>query len=426
MSRQLQVRQLAVRSLLPVTVRGLSALASIALVYFLSLRLDADEVGAFFWCMALVGVLGALTRVGLDNVLVREAALIGRHGAAQSLADLLPSALCVILPPLLLAVVVLALQPGAVASLQSHAGVEAVLPGFAVVLFCSVLVLLASRLLIGLQRPAAGLAVEGVLQPLLFISLAWILAENNLASMTRFYAIAAIVALVIAAVLILCGRIGVPSAASRFTVRDLLARGLPLWVAMVMADVTLWGGMLIVGMMSPAREVALLAVAQRVASVVSLILQGVRAVVAPRFAALYAAGEREGLRKLARASALVNFAWAAPLLSLVFLMPEQILSLFGEDYVAARNLLLILAVGQMVNAGVGNWGALLAMTGHEVALRNISIGCGAITLVMLPLGVLAAGLVGAAVVMATAVILQNVLTMRFGQRVILADRVQQA
>lgn len=416
-----QLRRLVVGSLLPIAARGLGALASILLVYFLSSRLGAEQAGAFLWCVALTGVLATICRVGLDNVLVRRAALLGHEGQSQTLAGTVAAALLIIAPPLLLVVAALAGLPGLVAGARGHVEAAALLPWFALALAGNVLAVAASRLLIGLQRPVDGLMVEGVLLPGLFMLFALPVAVLAPLPAARLYALAALAALGVAALLLWRAWRAGPAGDVRAQARAMLASGVPLWMVMVMADVTVWGGMLVVGLLLPSREVALLAVAQRIASSVSLILQAVRAVVAPRFAALYTAGRRGELRRLAYASSLVNLAWATPLLLLVFLVPDRILALFGPGFGEARVVLLVLAAGQLVNAAVGNWGALLSMTGHEAQLRNITVATGLAALLLLPLATLAWGIVGAAAVMAATVALQTLITMRFGRRHVLRE-----
>jgi len=97
--------------------------------------------------------------------------------------------------------------------------------------------------------------------------------------------------------------------------------------------------------------------------------------------------------------------------TLVFvLFGERFLALaFGPGYAGGHTTLAILALGQLVNAGMGSVGVLLNMTGHERdTLRGVAIAAVAnvvLGLVLIPLF----GLEGAATATAVTLIIWNLL-----------------
>ncbi len=96
----------------------------------------------------------------------------------------------------------------------------------------------------------------------------------------------------------------------------------PIWVVVIMSQLTQYSGQFIAGAWVPAEEVAQLAVAQRTALLTSFILLAVNLVVAPRFASMYKRGEMEELEKLALTSGKLMIAFALPVVAVMLLFPE--------------------------------------------------------------------------------------------------------
>jgi O-antigen/teichoic acid export membrane protein len=123
--------------------------------------------------------------------------------------------------------------------------------------------------------------------------------------------------------------------------------------------------LLIVGAVAGVRNAAFYSVASRTALLVSYLLVAVSAVMAPLFSELEARGDRAGLQRLASVSAQWTFWPTLALAAGLAALAPFVLGLFGPHYQSARWALLILLVGQLVNAGCGAVGYLLSMTGHQ-------------------------------------------------------------
>ena len=198
--------------------------------------------------------------------------------------------------------------------------------------------------------------------------------------------------------------------------RSMLASAWPLWIVLLMTQLIQWTGQFVGGAYLPPEEIAQLAVAQRTAMLVSFILMAVNMVVAPRFAALHAAGNMEGLRDMALTAVRLMALGATPVVAVMLVFPGFLMSLFGEGFSGGTVLLQVLAVGQFVNVLTGSVGYLLSMSGHERDLRNtllivapVSV---AVTFVLVPIY----GALGAALSTALAVGVQNLLAVYWVKR----------
>ncbi len=118
---------------------------------------------------------------------------------------------------------------------------------------------------------------------------------------------------------------------------------------------------------------------------VSLVVAGLVAAnlpLQPQLAAAYAHGDLAESQRLVTEAARIGAGIA--LAGALFLVPlaPWILGLFGDGFDSATNVLRILIVGQLVSAGLGACGLVLAMTGHQgAALAGFCVAIAVMTAV---------------------------------------------
>ena len=200
----------------------------------------------------------------------------------------------------------------------------------------------------------------------------------------------------------------IPSGPSRATeslrFRDLLGTAMPMYGSAIADVVMTFSDVLILGMFATATDVGVYTAAARTALLTRFLLLANSAVAAPRFAALHAANDKEGVARLAVRSTLLTTVSSVPLLLLFIVYPEKILSLFGPQFEAGAQVLIILSVGQFVNAMTGPVGYLLNMSGfHRIEGRIAVVGalmtaglCFALIPIWGPLGAAAANAIATA------------------------------
>ncbi|MEQ3716640.1 hypothetical protein [Pseudophaeobacter sp.] len=147
--------------------------------------------------------------------------------------------------------------------------------------------------------------------------------------------------------------------------------GRAFWVIAIFQNLQVWGAHYIAGAVLKPADLSGLVIAQQCALVLTLILQAVIMIYAPRFAVLHREGRLAELERLYQAVVLRVTTAVMPVFLLLFLAPGYVLSIFGEEFSEGRLALQILAVGQLLNAMTGPVGMLLMMTGHEHVYRNM-------------------------------------------------------
>jgi len=146
----------------------------------------------------------------------------------------------------------------------------------------------------------------------------------------------------------------------------------------------------------------------RTAGLMTLIGYAVTLALAPLLAQHYHAGDKAKAQLFTSLSALVGFAASVGFFVFFLVFGGAVMSLFGDNFVEAWPILIILAVGLLVEAAMGPSRTVMMMTGQE---RTYVIAFGVITVVGLALQALilpSAGLIGAALVAMVARIVSQV------------------
>ncbi len=228
------------------------------------------------------------------------------------------------------------------------------------------------------HHQALSSLVQGAALPLISLLLLWLFAAQ-IQSASAAAAVYLVANVLVFAMSHCLWRRTVPRADSagqtRVGWRRLMATAMPMYGS-AMADVVMtFSDVLILGLFVAAADVGIYTAAARTALLTRFLLLANSAVAAPRFAALHAAGDHAGLARLARRSTLLTTVASVPLLLIFLLWPEKILSLFGPQFEAGAPVLMVLTLGQFVNAATGPVGYLLNMCGfHRIEGRIAVVG----------------------------------------------------
>ena len=97
-------------------------------------------------------------------------------------------------------------------------------------------------------------------------------------------------------------------------------------------------------------KVAYYSIAVKLATVTALALMSVNIVVAPKIAEIYNGNNHDKLNKLIKDSSRIIFSISIPILAILFVFSELMLSFFGENYVLAKDALAILLAAQLFSS----------------------------------------------------------------------------
>jgi len=178
--------------------------------------------------------------------------------------------------------------------------------------------------------------------------------------------------------------------------REWFGVGITLLAAGAFSIILMQVDIVIVGAFRGTRDAGIYAAASKTAMLVSFVSIAVSAAAAPQFASLWALGRVDELQRLVTKLAGMIFWPSLVIAAGIATLSGPLLSLFGPEFHEARSALLILLVGQLINAAAGLVGYLLILTGHHRE-ATCALGLSALACILLAAaGVSAFGLVGAA------------------------------
>jgi O-antigen/teichoic acid export membrane protein len=280
----------------------------------------------------------------------------------------------------------------------------------------TILLTLTTSLLRGLGFGTISHVPNLVIRPL--ASLVGVVLVASLVGPGNNRALPVMAAIVVASVLACCGAVVLvarawPSLSGHTAVcmtREWIRAAIPMALSSSLYVVLINIDIVCLGAMRTEDEVGCYRIAVQIASLLVMMLTASNSVVAPRYAELHALGDMTELRRACATASLTAGCWALFGYLGILLGGSTIIRLvFGADYEPALLPLLVLGLGEVVNAAAGPVGVLLSMGGHERdTLRGVLIAVlvkVAICLALIP----TLGPLGAAIAAATSTILWNVL-----------------
>jgi O-antigen/teichoic acid export membrane protein len=168
-----------------------------------------------------------------------------------------------------------------------------------------------------------------------------------------------------------------------YETRAWLATATPMMFVSGMLAINYHLAEVLLGSLDNAHAVGVFVVANRVTQVMTFLPYAVNAVLAPRFARLYALGRFGELQALVTLAVRRLTLATVPIAVALVLFQTPVLHVFGNEFESAGTALVILTVGQLVSIVAGSVAVLLMMTGYE---RDAAAGVGLGLLVNLTLG----------------------------------------
>ncbi|MFC0780599.1 MATE family efflux transporter [Flavobacterium sp. HJSW_4] len=119
--------------------------------------------------------------------------------------------------------------------------------------------------------------------------------------------------------------------------------------------------------------VAFYSVGFKIMTIVSIIIITINITISSKISEYFSGNNREELAKILKNSSRTIFSITLPIIILLSVFSDYILSFFGEGYIAAKQAFLILIIGQGVCSAFGSSSVYLNMTGRQHIYQIILI-----------------------------------------------------
>lgn len=197
---------------------------------------------------------------------------------------------------------------------------------------------------------------------------------------------------------------------------SVLSSAMPLWLAAIMSQITLWGGQVILGAYADEVSLGQFGLAQRIAMLEGFVLTAINMYFIPKFSLYYKQGQIEKLEAMVKASVVIISVMVLPIFASLFIFSEFFLGYFGSEYLGAGIVLKVLLVGQLINALTGSVGFLLIISGRELLVRNVTLVVGVASLFFIFLLTKEFGILGAAIGTSFSMVMKNLVFWYFVKR----------
>ncbi len=196
--------------------------------------------------------------------------------------------------------------------------------------------------------------------------------------------------------------------------RTILSISLPMLMTVTTTFIIGQTGVIMLGMFGSEAEIGYYAIAIKLATLTSFMLQAINSISAPSFSELFYKGKIDELFHVAKKSAKLIFWTTSPILVVLLFFGKLILSIvFGKEFGVAYPALVFLVFGQFVNSISGSTGIFMNMTGNQNVFRNIIFAAALINIVLNLLLIPDFGINGAAIAAMASLCFWNITTLLY-------------
>jgi O-antigen/teichoic acid export membrane protein len=392
-------------------LKVISTLLILLISLLLSRLLGVAGFGVYTYAITIAGLLSIPASLGLNRLLVREIAIYKTQSDWGLLRGIIAWANKIVL----LLGIGIALAAAAIVGIFGLGGSSNMTAFMIAFLSLPMMSLRGIRLaaLQGLNKVVKGQIPELIITPVLMIVGVGIAQAFLKTEFTTAWALAIYVA--VTTVTCLVGThwlnailpIQVRNSASEYRIGFWLRSALPMMLLSGLQLINSQIDVLMIGAMKGTTAVGIYVVLLKSTQLIVYILGATNTVLAPIFAHLYAAGNFQQLRITLNNSTKLVLSISTLFTILLILGRKQYLSLFGAEFLQGELALVLLSIGQLVNAGTGSVGVLLNMTRNE-NYTAISVALGLIFSILADLILIPKyGINGAAISSASSMIIFN-------------------
>lgn len=168
--------------------------------------------------------------------------------------------------------------------------------------------------------------------------------------------------------------------ASSISLKKLMFKANPFYIYSLMSLVIIHGDILMLSLLAGETQVGYYDIAIKISLLTYFLAVGFNSILPIKISDLYTQNKIPALQKICLNSSKLLFWLSLPIMLFIILFREELLMLFGENFKAAGNALMLLTIAQFINAISIAASNLLKMTNGHIVLRNIMLITAAINI----------------------------------------------
>lgn len=410
-NHQLQKKEILQGTIPAFALRTVAISVAFLLNFIIARWLDIDEVGLYFIALSITTIAAQLSRLGLDNCLLRFIAshsAMNEWGMVNAVYGL--SLKITLVCSCVITIVIILFSSRLSLLIFNESKLIECLQWQAFSIPFLALACLHGFALQGLKKTKESIAVLGIYIPLFTSLCLFIYGEgSDLKALIVYYDFSVALTLILS---VWHWMNAMPKTRYKkypIHISMLLSNSIPLLFIDVTNLIIGNSSVFFLGIWDVGSNVSKYNAASRTATLLSFTLNVVNTISAPKFAELHKQKDMLALNRLAIQSAMLMSIMVLPITIVFLVVPENIMALFGEEYRQAGVVLSILSIGQLINVISGSVGCLLIMCGYERLMRKNLLICAVTNIFLNILLVPFAGIVGAAITATITIVMQNLI-----------------
>ena len=361
------------------SIRLAGIMAQFIFNVILGRSLGVSGTGLFFLVMSIVNIIGVVSRVGLDNTLIRIIPTKMGNPSDKSMLGIYLSSLSLVLILSIALSAVIRIYGVDISKIFDDSEFLLYINAICLLIFPYSAIWYYSYFLQGAGRIALSQILQSVYFSFSGITILVILNYLDGMSLENVLAGYILCASILVLILELYVRriIGSKHNANSFSYMSSLGEikdiAFPMFITSVMNVVILWTPTIILGVLSTSYQLGGYQIASRNSQLILFFMIAVNAIAAPRFSSLSESNDYLILEKTIKYTSILSFYPSLPVALFLILFPTVILKFYGIEFVNFSLELIILSIGMLVYVFMGSVSYVLMMTGYQNIYKNIII-----------------------------------------------------
>jgi len=404
--------ELSIKSITVIVFRLIGAILTYFMMVLIARLIGVSEFGAFNLGLTIFVIVGMLSRFGMESVILKNFSRNYKADLGLALGYLHSSIKILIIIGVVFSILLFQFSEIISISFFDSILLSEVIPILSVGIIPMSFLLVVVSAIKSINHPIVAAIIQSIIVPtiaIVCIAMLWIYDAVNLTNIVFSYIFSIVICSL--ALFLLYRKLFFLKNNNSIAKKELLEQGWPMLLVSSGALIMTWADILSIGVFLGDESVGIYSAASRTAIVMSLIAVGINSITSPKFSNLYANGEADKLKNLAKKSTLLSFWMAVPVSVVTIWQSDNIMLLFGEEFNTGVNVLIILIISQAVNVMTGPVAALLAMTGKETSLMAIMMLASIINILLNIILIPNYGLIGAAIATLISSLIWNILSM---------------
>ena len=193
-----------------------------------------------------------------------------------------------------------------------------------------------------------------------------------------------------------------------YSTKEIISYSLPLFLSRFLALILNRIDIIMIGYYLPSEDIGIYSISNRLAEVVFFIAVSIFAVFSPTIAEEFGKGKKDNIKFYLQKVTKVTLMLTTPIFFVIILLSDELLGIFGDEFISGKVPLNILAVSFLLNSILGYYGQVLGVTGRSKLIFLNSFFGAIINIILNLILIPKYGLIGAALATGSSIFLVNI------------------